>query len=334
MTDTQKISITSYVLAAAGLIAILGLNLLPTLLAGLLVYHAVEFGARPLNRRGVPPIVSKLILLTLVAAAFIFGFAMLASSTFSRVADGQENLPTLVQKMADVVATARSHLPLWMLEHMPANMGEWQTAGAAWLRNNASQFSRAGIGLGIFFIHLIIGMVIGGMVALHTPYDTKGAPLTSALAERATALARAFRRIVFSQVRISALNTALTSLFIIFIMPALGYPLPLVKTMIVITFVAGLLPIIGNLISNTIFFLIGLSVSPIAAFYALGYLVFIHKLEYFINARIIGTQIRSRAWEILICMVLMEVAFGIAGLVAAPIYYAYLKDELSAKKLI
>jgi predicted PurR-regulated permease PerM len=30
-------------------------------------------------------------------------------------------------------------------------------------------------------------------------------------------------------------------------------------------------------------------------------------------------------------MLLMEAAFGVAGLIAAPIYYAYLKDELSAK---
>ena len=30
----------------------------------------------------------------------------------------------------------------------------------------------------------------------------------------------------------------------------------------------------------------------------------------------------------------MESAFGIAGLIAAPIYYAYLKDELSARGLV
>ena len=33
-------------------------------------------------------------------------------------------------------------------------------------------------------------------------------------------------------------------------------------------------------------------------------------------------------------MLVMEAAFGIAGLIAAPIYYAYLKDELSARGLI
>jgi len=66
---------------------------------------------------------------------------------------------------------------------------------------------------------------------------------------------------------------------------------------------------------------------------SLAYLVVIHKLEYFLNARIVGTRIHAAAWELLVAMVLMEAAFGINGLIAAPIYYAYLKDELSARGL-
>ena len=60
----------------------------------------------------------------------------------------------------------------------------------------------------------------------------------------------------------------------------------------------------------------------------------IHKLEYFMNARIVGTEIRARAWELLLAMLVMEAAFGIPGLIAAPIYYAYLKDELAGRGLI
>jgi hypothetical protein len=33
-------------------------------------------------------------------------------------------------------------------------------------------------------------------------------------------------------------------------------------------------------------------------------------------------------------MLLMEAAFGVAGVVAAPIYYAYMKDELAAQELV
>jgi predicted PurR-regulated permease PerM len=57
--------------------------------------------------------------------------------------------------------------------------------------------------------------------------------------------------------------------------------------------------------------------------------VVIHKLEYFLNATIVGSRIHARAWELLVAMLVMEAAFGLAGLIAAPIYYAYVKNELA-----
>ncbi|HET7332554.1 MAG TPA: hypothetical protein VFJ26_17295, partial [Dyella sp.] len=87
-------------------------------------------------------------------------------------------------------------------------------------------------------------------------------------------------------------------------------------------------------ISNTAVTIASLSISIWVAAAALGFLIVIHKLEYFLNARIIGTQIRARAWELLVAMLVMEAAFGLAGLVAAPIYYAYLKRELEQQRLI
>jgi predicted PurR-regulated permease PerM len=104
--------------------------------------------------------------------------------------------------------------------------------------------------------------------------------------------------------------------------------------LIAVTFIAGLLPVIGNLISNTAIVVVSLSVSPVLAVSSLLFLIAIHKLEYFVNAHVMGTQIRARAWELLVAMLVMEAVFGIAGLVAAPIYYAYLKNELAARQLI
>ena len=126
----------------------------------------------------------------------------------------------------------------------------------------------------------------------------------------------------------------MTALYLMAVLPLLGIDLPFTKTMVVLTFVVGLLPILGNLISNTVIFVVSLSHSLVVAFGALGYLIVIHKLEYFLNARIIGSQIRARAWEMLIAMILLESAFGIPGLIAAPIYYAYMKSEFRDKGLI
>jgi predicted PurR-regulated permease PerM len=178
-------------------------------------------------------------------------------------------------------------------------------------------------------------MIIGAFISLREARPTKEVgPLAEALLDRTARVGEAFRRIVFAQVRISALNTTLTTIYLTIVLPLCGVHLPLTKTMIAITFVAGLLPVIGNLISNTVIVIVSMSHSLSAALGSLAFLIVIHKLEYFLNARIVGARIRAKAWEILLAMLLMESAFGIAGLVAAPIYYAYLKDELAARKLI
>ena len=67
---------------------------------------------------------------------------------------------------------------------------------------------------------------------------------------------------------------------------------------------------------------------------SLAFLVVVHKLEYFLNARIVGGEIKASAWELLCAMLLFESAFGLPGLVAAPIFYAYAKAELRQLGLI
>jgi predicted PurR-regulated permease PerM len=183
--------------------------------------------------------------------------------------------------------------------------------------------------------HLLIGMIIGALVALHDAVPHANLlPLTKALRERAVHLGEAFRRIVFAQVRIAAINAVLTGIYLAVILPLAGIKLPLIKSMIAITFAAGMLPVVGNLISNTVLVIVALSHSLHIAVISLLYLVIIHKLEYFLNARIIGTQIEAKAWELLIAMLIMEATFGLVGVVAAPVLYAYLKRELAARRWI
>jgi predicted PurR-regulated permease PerM len=158
--------------------------------------------------------------------------------------------------------------------------------------------------------------------------------LGRALATRATNLASAFRRVVFAQVRISLINTIFTAVYLAVLLPAFGVDLPLRKTLIVITFVAGLLPVVGNLISNTFIVIASLSHSGEVAMISLAYLVVIHKLEYFLNAKIIGSRINARAWELLVAILAMEAMFGVGGVIAAPIYYCFVKDELTTRGLV
>jgi predicted PurR-regulated permease PerM len=184
-------------------------------------------------------------------------------------------------------------------------------------------------------VQLLVGIVLGAMLAFSgARARPAGGPLTVVLNARSANLAIAFRDVVFAQTKISALNTLFTGTFLFIVLPLCGVHLPLAKTLVVTTFVVGLLPVVGNLISNTLIFVVALSISLWVAVAALAFLIVIHKLEYFLSARIVGMQIQARAWELLIAMLLMETLFGISGLVAAPIYYAYLKRELAGARLI
>jgi predicted PurR-regulated permease PerM len=325
--------IAAWILMAAGLLVVLKLHLLSALLAGLLVYELVHVAVLRLRRRlsseraGMVVVMALAILVIVGVAAAVTGLLALVRS--------EGHLASLLEKLADSVSLARANLPSALSEGLPANADALKDAAVDWLRLHAQEIRTVGADFGRTLVHILVGLVIGVMVSLTDlrPREVER-PLASALAERMSRLGDVFRRIIFAQVRISAINTFLTAVFLMVGLPIFGVHLPLAKTLVVLTFVVGLLPVIGNLISNTVVVVVGLSVSPYVASAALIFLIVIHKLEYFLNARIVGAQINARAWELLAAMLLMEAAFGVAGVVAAPIYYAYMKDELTAQELV
>lgn len=318
-----------------GLFTVLQMGLLTSLLPGLLVYELVQLAGIRHRSFGVTYRAGKVIALSLLATAVTLVLLLGIGSLAVMITDRSDSLIVLLRKMADIIDAARIHFPPWAQEYLPANVEDLKATAADWLRIHASDLRQIGENFGKIFVRILIGMIIGGMIAIGSSglaQDQR--PLARALRERLLFLGTAFRRVVFAQIRISALNTFFTALYIAVLLPFLGIDLPLKKTMIAVTFMAGMIPVIGNLISNTVIVIVSLSASFVAAIGSLVFLVLIHKLEYFINARIIGTQIRARAWELLLAMLVMEAAFGIAGVIAAPIFYAYLKDELTARRLI
>lgn len=329
-----RLNQASYLLAALALWAVLYLHLLPALLAGLLVYALVNALA-PALQRHFPGAGAHWLVVALLAASVVglLSFAIVGIVAFLNTEHGNPSM--LFERITPLVERARAQLPALIVDHLPDSSEQVRTAVMEWLREHAAQLQLAGKQAARVIVQLLIGMVLGAMLALHTAMARAvGGPLTVALNARCVNLVTAFHDIVFAQVKISALNTLFTGIFLLIVLPLFGVHLPLAKTLVIATFVCGLLPVIGNLISNTLIFVIGLSISLWVAVAALVFLIVIHKLEYFLNARIIGTQIRARAWELLIAMLVMEAAFGMAGVVAAPIYYAYLKRELEAKQLI
>jgi predicted PurR-regulated permease PerM len=185
---------------------------------------------------------------------------------------------------------------------------------------------------GFQVVLLLAGLVVAASLFLNPSWDTEKnqaagassyASVIAQISEQFTTLFRSFRTVMGAQLIISAINTLLTAIFL----ACNGYPYAVV--LIAVTFFCGLLPIVGNLISNTLIVAVGFTVSPRTALFGFIFLVVIHKLEYFLDIKIIGTRIKNPVWLMLIAMILGEKLMGISGMILAPVILHYVKVEAS-----
>lgn len=134
---------------------------------------------------------------------------------------------------------------------------------------------------------------------------------------------RSFETVMGAQIVIAIINTAFTAMF------TLAVHLPYAPIVIGVTFLCGLLPIIGNIISNTVITGIAFTVSPKLAISALVFLIVLHKLEYFLNSQIIGNRIKNPVWLTLLGLILGERLMGVPGIILAPVVLHFIKVESS-----
>ncbi|OYZ71106.1 MAG: hypothetical protein B7X98_00260 [Methylophilaceae bacterium 17-43-7] len=330
----DKYDIAAWIIMLFAMLFVLHVHLLPAVLAGLLVFELVHI-ISPYIARRLPGKGAKIVAVALLAMLIIGLLTLMGMGLVALLRSDSGGLTMLIAQMAEIIADSRKILPEWIDAHLPADAVALQQAVTNWLRSHAQDIQFLGKEAGRHIAHMLIAMVIGGMLALREATQREHfPPFARSLVDRASLFADAFRNIVFAQVRISAINAAFTGIYLAVVLPMLGVELPFTKTLILITFIVGLLPVVGNLISNTVIVVVSMSHSLGVALGSLLFLVVIHKLEYFLNARIVGGQIRAQAWELLVAMLTMEAAFGIAGIIAAPIYYAYIKSECRINKWI
>ncbi|HTD05270.1 AI-2E family transporter [Undibacterium sp.] len=340
MPQSEKITapvLASYILAALALFTVLKAGLLVALFSGLLVYSLIHLLA-PLIERKFNSYQARVLAVVFLSIVIISAITVGIWSAFVFLRSDAGNLHSLLQKLADIIEASRNQMPEWVHANLPDNLGDvddLRELMTNWLREHAGEAKLLGQEAGHIVVHLLLGMIIGSMVALQdatAPVNYR--PFALALHQRVERLARIFQKIVFAQVQISLINTVFTAIYLLAILPMAGVHLPLTKSMIAITFLAGLIPVAGNLISNSVIVTVGLSHSLNIALASLVFMIVIHKLEYFLNAKIIGAHINARAWELLTAILVMESLFGIPGVVAAPVFYAYIKNELSDRGLV
>ncbi len=183
---------------------------------------------------------------------------------------------------------------------------------------------------------LIIGLVVAVSLFLNAKWETESDPdvmkgslystVVQELVLRFQTFYSSFSRVIGAQIIISFINTTLTAVFLVW------NNFHYATVIIVLTFLCGLLPIIGNILSNTLIVGVAFTISPRMALFALIFLIVIHKCEYFLNSKIIGDRIKNPMWLTLVGIVLGEKLMGIPGMILAPVVLHYIKVEASRNK--
>ena len=205
------------------------------------------------------------------------------------------------------------------------------------VQEKVSSFGRYARAATFEIASLLIGLFVGASLFLNVRWDMEDDPHTSRdslyamvvaeLVVRVQTFYASFSRVIGAQILISLINTALTGVFLVW------NQFPFAPVLIMATFLCGLLPIIGNIISNTLIAFVAFTISPKMALVALVFLIAIHKLEYFLNSKIIGDRIKTPMWLTLLGIVLGEKLMGIPGMILAPVVLHYIKVEASRAKV-
>lgn len=186
------------------------------------------------------------------------------------------------------------------------------------------------------FIYLIIGLVVASSIFVGGVLDLGGHEIPNnayskfcdCIKTRFVRFYSSFQTVMGAQLIISGINTFFTALFV-FSLGLFSYSLPYPALLVIVTFLCGVLPIIGNLISNSIIFAVAVTQSARLAIFCLVYLIILHKIEYFLNSKIIGGRIRNPMWLTLIGLLVGERIMGIPGMILAPVMLHYVRIESS-----
>ena len=332
----RGVAIASFVLMGAALLLVMLQGLLPGLLCVCLGFLLTRWlaprlvrlrrlgpGGRGYSHSGQ----SVAAAVVMLSPLLLIAFALSHSRTY--IVDAPQQYRELLDYLASTVLELRQKLPPDIADQLPAGTAEVQRVIASYLAAKAGTLAMAGRAWLTGLLYAYVGLLIGALAAVRSLGAARG-PLTQQLVLRVARMGEAFRQIVAAQFWIAAFNTLLTAVFLLLVLPLWDLRLPYTPALITLTFLAGLVPIVGNLLCNAVLTLVGLSVSPGVAAACLVFLVTIHKAEYFINAKVIGHRTHMGVWELLTVMFVMEAVFGPPGLVAAPLFYAYFKKELQA----
>ena len=267
-------------------------------------------------------------LLILLVAASVFGFYLFAKRAYVEVPKIAQS--TIIAAV-DFAEKRGVDLPLPDSASLKSMVVETVKSKLAGLGTYARS---AAVEIVMFFIGVVVScsLFLGQRYKPGLAEGEDGENLYTAtvgeIMERFSSFYSSFGKVMGAQIVISTINTGFTSAFLV----ANHYKH--IPEVVVFTFLCGLLPILGNLISNTLIVALGLTVSPQTAMFAFLFLIALHKTEYFLNSKIVGQRIQNPMWLTLLGLVLGEKLMGLPGMILAPAVLHYVKIEMSKNKLV
>lgn len=325
LVEKKNQTFIAYCLMVFIILLVLIFKVVPSILAGLLAYVMTKTVMGKLQRV-IPAFKTKekivgffigIVSLALLSLIFFYIIKALNGDKFTE----------LIATLTETLTQAKNFLPSSIAQYIPETVVEIKKTIIETIKTNISSFANLGKSALHEILLVVIGWLIGILIACKI--DIKEQTEFSNTWNNIWAkLSDAFKFVVFAQVKVAAFNSFVMSVFLFIICPLAGWNIPYAKSLVIITFLCGLLPIIGNLISNSITFIIALTVSMPAAIGALVLLMLVHKLEYLIISKSLGTDIDSDIWELLIILFTFEILFGVAAMVFSPILYTFFKKEM------
>ena len=325
----ESIRIASYIITMLVLTGVLLNGLLPGLLSLCVGYLISEWIANKGKRLKINATIASTILIVMPMVVMVLLIANAKGMMIGMVSQYK----MLLTHLANTVLEIMKKLPSDVVSSFPDEVQTIQVMITTYLKSQVKEIA----GLGKLWMHgmliTYVGLVIGALIS-GTERSSGEAPLRQEIRGRGKAFVETFKQIVVAQFWIASVNTICTAIFLLIVMPMFGVKMPYVMSLLIFTFMAGMIPIVGNLVCNGVMTIAGISVSSTVGVSCLIFLVVIHKFEYVINAKLLGKQTKTSAWELLSVMFVGEAIFGVTGLVAGPLYYTYWKKELQSARLV
>lgn len=317
MSPAKKLS---YLLVVLTAFTVVRLHLGHVVLAALFSHMIIIKTYRLLSRR-LPEKLSR----WLAATILIVVMAVLAKIFGSFLRIGLVRLPLLLTSLLPRIDGLGSRFGI----DLPFdNVRQLRDVIVTAIRENAQSVTHTSGLLTSDFFQIVGGIFIVLLQFLVSDKPPTGHNLFDALrveyAARIMIFMSNFEAIFSAQLLICIFHSIVTALFLLIA------EIPYVRFLTLTSFVLGMLPIIGPLISNSLIIATALIFSTKLALIALIFLLVMQQAQHIIFSHLVGTHMSLPLWQVLLAILLGEAVFGVAGIVLAPAILGYIKEELGA----